>query len=81
MPCAYVVDHPARAPSVETVREWFAPFDIVLAGRYGDWECADPDPAFIAGRRAAEQVLTGRAATGLETSAGAAKAKAKAKAG
>jgi len=55
MPCAYVVYDHARAANVATLRDWLAGFDIVLAGRYSEWEYYNSDHAFIAGRRAAEQ--------------------------
>jgi UDP-galactopyranose mutase len=54
MPCAYVVYDHARAANVKRIREWLAPFDILLAGRYSEWEYYNSDHAFIAGRNAAE---------------------------
>jgi protoporphyrinogen oxidase len=56
MPYAYVVYDHARAKNVETIRSWLAMADIILAGRYGEWEYYNSDHAFIAGRRAAEAV-------------------------
>ena len=56
MPCAYVVYDHARAANVACIREWFGSFGIVLAGRYSEWEYYNSDHAFLAGRRAAEQV-------------------------
>jgi UDP-galactopyranose mutase len=55
MPCAYVVYDHARAANVALIREWLGEFDIVLAGRYGEWEYYNSDHAFLAGRKAAEQ--------------------------
>jgi UDP-galactopyranose mutase len=55
MPCAYVVYDHARAANVALIREWLAGFDIVLAGRYSEWEYYNSDHAFLAGRKAAEQ--------------------------
>ena len=55
MPYAYVVyDHTARR-RVRRIREWLAPHDILLAGRYSEWEYYNSDHAFLAGRKAAEQ--------------------------
>jgi protoporphyrinogen oxidase/glycosyltransferase involved in cell wall biosynthesis len=56
MPCAYVIYDHARAANVACIRDWFASFGIVLAGRYSEWEYYNSDHAFIAGRRAALQV-------------------------
>jgi len=55
MPGAYVVYDHARAANVATIRDWLAGFDIVLAGRYSEWEYYNSDHAFLAGRRAAGQ--------------------------
>src|SRR5205814_2316442 len=55
MPGAYVVYDHARASHVALIRDWLAQFDIVLAGRYSEWEYYNSDHAFLAGRRAAEQ--------------------------
>ena len=38
------------------IRDWLAERDIVLAGRYSEWEYYNSDHAFIAGRKAAEEV-------------------------
>lgn len=57
MPCAYVVYDHARQANVELIRNWLAPYGIVLAGRYSEWEYYNSDHAFIAGKRAAEAVL------------------------
>jgi UDP-galactopyranose mutase len=56
MPIAYVVYDHARAANVELIREWLLDHDIVLAGRYAEWEYYNSDHAFIAGKKAAEQV-------------------------
>jgi UDP-galactopyranose mutase len=55
MPGAYVVYDHARAAHVAVIREWLAQYDIVLAGRYSEWEYYNSDHAFLAGRRAAGQ--------------------------
>jgi UDP-galactopyranose mutase len=57
MPYAYVVYDHARKQNVAVVREWLADHDILLAGRYSEWEYYNSDHAFIAGRNAAQAVL------------------------
>jgi UDP-galactopyranose mutase len=54
MPYAYVVYDHGRAKSVAAIREWLLERDIVLAGRYSEWEYYNSDHAFIAGKKAAE---------------------------
>lgn len=56
MPYAYVVYDQQRAASVALIRHWLATQGIHLAGRYSEWEYYNSDHAFLAGRRAAEQV-------------------------
>jgi protoporphyrinogen oxidase/glycosyltransferase involved in cell wall biosynthesis len=56
MPYAYVVYDHARARNVAIVKEWLAGHDILLAGRYSEWEYYNSDHAFIAGKKAAETV-------------------------
>ncbi len=56
MPYAYVVYDHGRAASVAHIREWLGQRDIVLAGRYSEWEYYNSDHAFLAGRKAAERV-------------------------
>ena len=56
MPYAYVVYDHARATNVATVKSWLAQHDIVLAGRYSEWEYYNSDHAFIAGKKAADTV-------------------------
>ncbi|MBV9696482.1 MAG: NAD(P)-binding protein, partial [Gammaproteobacteria bacterium] len=53
MPYAYVVYDHARAANVATIRSWLAAQDIILAGRYSEWEYYNSDHAFLAGRKAA----------------------------
>jgi len=53
---AYVVYDHDRARNVNVLREWLSAQDIVLAGRYAEWEYYNSDHAFIAGKKAAEQV-------------------------
>jgi protoporphyrinogen oxidase/glycosyltransferase involved in cell wall biosynthesis len=62
MPYAYVVYDHARARNVATIRAWMAQHDIVLAGRYSEWEYYNSDHAFLAGKKAAETVLAARGA-------------------
>ena len=67
MPVAYVVYDHERSAHVERIRAWLAEYDIVLAGRYSEWEYYNSDHAFIAGRKAADQVMArqaGQAADG-----------------
>jgi UDP-galactopyranose mutase len=61
MPYAYVVYDHARAANVALVKQWLAERDIILAGRYSEWEYYNSDHAFIAGKKAAETVLGQRA--------------------
>ena len=57
LPYAYVVYDHHRKQAVELIREWLAKHDIILAGRYSEWEYYNSDHAFIAGRKAAETAL------------------------
>jgi protoporphyrinogen oxidase len=61
MPYAYVVYDHQRAANVQAIRAWLARYDIVLAGRYSEWEYYNSDHAFVAGKKAAETVLAERA--------------------
>jgi protoporphyrinogen oxidase len=61
MPYAYVVYDHARAANVAVVKDWLARHDVILAGRYSEWEYYNSDHAFIAGKKAAETVLAQRA--------------------
>jgi UDP-galactopyranose mutase len=61
MPYAYVVYDHERAANVQAIRSWLARYDIVLAGRYSEWEYYNSDHAFIAGKKAAETVMAERA--------------------
>ncbi|MCZ8131375.1 MAG: NAD(P)-binding protein [Steroidobacteraceae bacterium] len=56
MPYAYVVYDHARKENFEIVKACMEAHDIVLAGRYGEWEYYNSDHAFIAGRNAATKV-------------------------
>jgi UDP-galactopyranose mutase len=56
LPYAYVVYDHARPANVATIRKWMDAHDIVLAGRYSEWEYYNSDHAFIAGKKAAEAV-------------------------
>lgn len=64
LPHAYVVYDHARATAVGAIREWLAEYGIVLAGRYSEWEYYNSDHAFLAGKRAAEQVALKAASAG-----------------
>ena len=52
-----VYDH-ARPKNVAIIREWLDGHDILLAGRYSEWEYYNSDHAFLARQKAAEAVLT-----------------------
>lgn len=56
MPFAYVVYDHARRRNVALIRDWLKTRDIILAGRYSEWEYYNSDHAFIAGKKAAETV-------------------------
>lgn len=56
MPYAYVVYDHVRKQNVELVREWLLERNILLAGRYSEWEYYNSDHAFIAGKKIAEVV-------------------------
>ncbi|HPU31701.1 MAG TPA: FAD-dependent oxidoreductase [Phycisphaerae bacterium] len=56
MPCAYVIYDHARPANVKLIRDWLLTQDIILAGRYSEWEYYNSDHAFIAGKKAAETV-------------------------
>jgi UDP-galactopyranose mutase len=56
MPFAYVVYDHARAANIALIREWLLERDIILAGRYSEWEYYNSDHAFLAGRKAAAKV-------------------------
>ncbi len=55
MPYAYVVYDHDRAQHVQTIRRWVAQANILLAGRYSEWEYYNSDHAFVAGKKAAGQ--------------------------
>ena len=44
------------APRAWPIREWLAERDILLAGRYSEWDYYNSDHAFIAGKKATDQV-------------------------
>jgi protoporphyrinogen oxidase/glycosyltransferase involved in cell wall biosynthesis len=58
MPYAYVIYDHARNKNVATVKAWLEKFNIILAGRYSEWEYYNSDHAFLAGKKAAELVAT-----------------------
>lgn len=60
MPYAYVLHDHARARNVETIKNWLLQHDIVLAGRYSEWEYSNSDHTFIAGKKAAETVAAAK---------------------
>ncbi len=66
MPVAYVVYDHNRARNVSLIRDWLLTQDVVLAGRYAEWEYYNSDHAFVAGKKAAEQVRELRQAQFLD---------------
>lgn len=58
LPIAYVVYDHGRAENVQRIRAWLAQYDIILAGRYSEWEYYNSDHAFLAGKRAAVAAQT-----------------------
>lgn len=60
LPYAYVVYDHGRARNVAAIREWLESSDILLAGRYSEWEYYNSDHAFIAGKKAADEVASRR---------------------
>jgi len=56
LPYAYVVYDHGRSAKVNAIREWLAERDIILSGRYSEWEYYNSDHAFLAGKKAADQV-------------------------
>jgi UDP-galactopyranose mutase len=55
LPYAYVVYDHGRSAAVAKIREWLANHDILLAGRYSEWEYYNSDHAFLAGKKAADR--------------------------
>jgi len=53
---AYVVYDHARPANVKTIADWVATQDIILEGRYSEWEYYNSDHAFLAGKKGAERV-------------------------
>jgi UDP-galactopyranose mutase len=58
MPYAYVVYDHGRSASVSHIREWLQQHDIVLSGRYSEWEYYNSDHAFMAGKKAADLIAS-----------------------
>jgi len=54
LPTAYVVYDHDRNENVAAIRAWLAQHDILLAGRYSEWEYFNSDHAFLSGKQAAE---------------------------
>lgn len=67
MPFAYVVYDHARAANVRLIRDWLIEHDIVLAGRYSEWEYYNSDHAFLAGKKAADAVRSQQGVSRLTT--------------
>jgi len=58
MPYAYVVYDHGRAQNFKVIDDWCTRHDIILAGRYSEWQYYNSDHAFLAGRKAAEKART-----------------------
>jgi UDP-galactopyranose mutase len=56
LPYAYVVYDHDRSRAVSEIRDWLSERDIMLAGRYSEWEYYNSDHAFVAGKKAADAV-------------------------
>src|SRR6476660_6417741 len=56
MPYAYVVYDHARPANVKTIADWMAEQDIILEGRYSEWQYYNSDHAFLAGKKGAALV-------------------------
>jgi UDP-galactopyranose mutase len=56
IPHAYVIYDHGRARNVRIIRDWLEEYNVILAGRYSEWEYYNSDHAFIAGKKAAEKV-------------------------
>ncbi|HEY7389356.1 MAG TPA: FAD-dependent oxidoreductase [Bryobacteraceae bacterium] len=56
LPYAYVVYDHSRKAAVARIRNWLEERQILLAGRYSEWEYYNSDHAFIAGKNAADKV-------------------------
>ena len=70
MPYAYVVYDHARKENFEVVKAYMDAHDIVLTGRYSEWEYYNSDHAFIAGRNAATRVRDALARDTVRTQTG-----------
>jgi protoporphyrinogen oxidase/glycosyltransferase involved in cell wall biosynthesis len=57
MPYAYVVYDHARKANFEVVRDWLVQYDVILSGRYSEWQYYNSDHAFLAGKQAADAAL------------------------
>ena len=56
MPYAYVVYDHQRQRNVDLIRKWLLQHNILLSGRYSEWEYYNSDHAFLAGKKAAKEV-------------------------
>lgn len=60
LPHAYVIYDHTRAANVRLIRDWLEGHNIVLAGRYSEWQYYNSDHAFLAGKKAAEAVKSSK---------------------
>jgi UDP-galactopyranose mutase len=54
MPYAYIVYDHARSANFNLIQKWLSQFNIILSGRYGQWQYYNSDHAFLAGKHAAD---------------------------
>jgi UDP-galactopyranose mutase len=54
---AYVIYHLGHAASLDIIRSWLAEHEIVLAGRFGEWQYFNMDHAMSSGRDAARALV------------------------
>ena len=64
IPCAYVIYDHQRQANVTKIRQWLTQYGITLSGRYSEWEYYNSDHAFLAGKKAAEALLSASTKTG-----------------
>lgn len=69
MPYAYVVYDHDRQRNVDLIRNWLLQYNILLSGRYSEWEYYNSDHAFLAGKKVADAVRE-RAANTQQVTAG-----------
>lgn len=61
IPCAYVIHDPRTAPARATLHAALRRRDVLVAGRYGNWEYSAMEDAMVGGLRVAREALGERA--------------------